>query len=194
MTDAPPTGAALQAMIARYRGKIRGRPDASEIVVPGPGEESVWDYPRPPRVEAAPERVRVDFAGRTIADSARALRVVETAGAPVYYIPRDDVAMDCLEPAAGWSLCEWKGIARYWDLVAGDRRSEAAAWSYPDPLTDLGQGYERLRDHLAFYPGRVDTCWLDDEPVTAQPGGFYGGWVTPRIVGPIKGLPGSEGW
>lgn len=194
MADAAPTGASLQAMIAHYRGMVRGRPDASEIVAPGPDEESVWDYPRPPRLETAPQRVRVEFAGMTIADSAHALRVVETAGAPVYYVPPADVAMGCLEPAAGWSLCEWKGVARYWDLVVGSRSSEAAAWSYPDPLTDLGQGYERLRDHLAFYPALVDACWLDEERVEPQPGGFYGGWVTRRIVGPMKGVPGSEGW
>ncbi len=136
----------------------------------------------------------MEFAGLAVADSRRALRVVETAGAPVYYLPPADVVLGCLVPAEGWSLCEWKGVARYWDLVVGDWRSDAAAWSYPDPLTDLGQGYDRLRDYLAFYPDRVDACWLGDERVSPQPGGFYGGWVTSRIVGPLKGVPGSQDW
>lgn len=194
MTQAIPSGPELWKLVAHYRSVDRGRPDPAEIVSPGPGQESVWDYPRPPRVETVVSRVQVEFSGTTIAESGRALRVVETSGAPVYYVPPDDVLAGCLEPAEGWSLCEWKGVARYWDLVVGERRSEAAAWSYPDPFTDLGQGYERLRDYLAFYPGRVDACWLDEEPVAPQPGGFYGGWVTPSIVGPIKGVPGSEGW
>ena len=194
MTGPKPTDVEQRQLVAHYRSVRRGRPAPQEIVAPGPGEESVWDFPRPPRVEPVAQRVRVEFAATTIADSSRALRVVETAGAPVYYLPPADVAPGCLTPADGWSLCEWKGVARYWDLVVGDRRSDAAAWSYPDPLTDLGQGYERLRDYLAFYPDRVDACWLDDERISPQPGGFYGGWVTRSIVGPMKGIPGSEDW
>lgn len=194
MTRPLPSKSELFAMVARYRTVDRNRPAPTEIVAPGPGQESVWDYPRPPRVETVSQRVHLEFAGKSIADSTRALRVVETAGAPVYYLPPADVAMDCLAPAEDWSLCEWKGVARYWDLEVAGKRSAQAAWSYPDPLTDLGQGYERIKDHLAFYPARVDACWLDDEPVSAQPGRFYGGWVTRRIVGPIKGEHGSEGW
>ena len=194
MTSPPPNDSELQRRVAHFRAIPRGRPAPEAILSPGPGQESVWDYPRPPRVEKVPHRARIEFAGVTIADSTEALRVVETAGAPVYYLPPTDVAMDYLLPTKQWSLCEWKGIARYWDVAVGDRRSENAAWSYPDPLTDLGQGYERIADHLAFYPGRVDACWLDDERVEPQPGGFYGGWVTSRIVGPIKGVPGSETW
>ena len=192
--SSPPVGEELQAAVAHYRNKQRGRPAPEDITAPGSGQESVWDYPRPPRVERVAEPIRVEFAGVSVADSRWALRVVETAGAPVYYLPPEDVATDFLEPAEGWSLCEWKGIARYWDVVAGARRAKSAAWSYPDPLTDLGCGYERLRDYLAFYPGRVDACWLGDERVQSQPGGFYGGWVTRSIVGPMKGVPGSEGW
>jgi uncharacterized protein (DUF427 family) len=150
----------------------------------------VWDYPRPPRVEAVPERVRVIVGGVAIADSLHAMRVLETAGAPVYYIPSSDIRMDLLEPSMHGSVCEWKGAAAYHSLVLGDRRIEDVAWSYPRPKP----GFEAIRDHLAFYAGKVDEAWVGDEPASPQPGGFYGGWVTGRIVGPIKGEPGSWGW
>jgi len=161
-----------------------------ERVVPGPGQESVWDYPRPPRVEAVPERLRVVVDGELLADTTRGFRVLETAGAPVYYIPPDDVRMERLEPGPRRSLCEWKGTARYYAYAAGSRRIEDVAWSYPDPTA----GYEAIRGCLAFYAGRVDEAWVGDERATPQPGDFYGGWVTSRIVGPIKGGPGSLGW
>ena len=161
-----------------------------EREIPGPGQESVWDYPRPPRVEAVPERLRVVVDGETIADTVRGLRVLETAGAPVYYIPSSDVRMDRLEASSHRSVCEWKGAAGYLTYVGPTRRIEDVAWSYPSP----DPGYEAIAGHLAFYAGRVDEAWVGDERATPQPGGFYGGWVTSRIVGPIKGVPGSWGW
>jgi len=172
----------------RWRRLPRRRP--AEVVTPGPGQESVWDYPRPPRLEPARRRVRVEVAGAVVAESDRALRVCETAGPPVYYVPRADVRAELLVASPRTSLCEWKGRARYWTLRVGERVAEDAAWEYPEPDAD----YAVLRDHLAFYPERVDACWLDDERVAPQPGDFYGGWVTADVVGPFKGEPGSEGW
>jgi uncharacterized protein (DUF427 family) len=167
------------------------RPGPADRVVPGPGQESVWDYPRPPRVEAVPERLRVIVDGEILAETTRGYRVLETAGAPVYYIPPDDVRMDRLTASPHTSVCEWKGVAAYWAYeVPGGRRIDNIAWSYPSPEP----GYEAIRDHLAFYAGRVDEAWVGDERATPQPGRFYGGWVTSRIVGPIKGGPGSFGW
>jgi uncharacterized protein (DUF427 family) len=151
----------------------------------------VWDYPRPPRVEPVAARVRVVIGGIVVADSTRALRVLETAGAPVYYVPPADVRMDLLRPSAGSSVCEWKGTASYWSLAAPAGPPVAdIAWSYEQP----SHGYEAIAGHLAFYAGRVDEAWVGDERATPQPGGFYGGWVTSRVVGPIKGEPGSWGW
>jgi uncharacterized protein (DUF427 family) len=160
-------------------------------IEPGPGQESVWDYPRPPRVEAVPERIRVIVDGIDLASSARALRVLETAGAPVYYLPRDDVRMDLLVSTERRTTCEWKGDARYFAIVTpGGRVVPSAAWSYEQPLP----GYEAIAGHLAFYAWAVDEAWVGDERATPQPGHFYGGWVTSKIVGPIKGEPGSQGW
>ena len=159
-------------------------------IVPGPGQESVWDYPRPPRVEPVPERIRVVVDGIDIADSTDAFRVLETAGAPVYYVPPEDVRMDLLRANTRRTFCEWKGEATYHTLVVPTREIPDIAWSYPDP----NPGYEAIRDHLAFYASRVDEARVGDEQATPQPGGFYGGWVTSKIVGPIKGEPGSAGW
>jgi uncharacterized protein (DUF427 family) len=161
-----------------------------EPVIPKSGQESVWDYPRPPRLEPTGKRIKVEFAGVVIADTARAYRVLETSHPPVYYIPPDDIRMDYLEPAAGDSWCEWKGKGKYYDIVVGNERSESAAWYYPDP----SESFAAIRDYVAFYAGRVDACHVDDEKVTPQPGGFYGGWITRDIVGPFKGIPGSMGW
>lgn len=158
---------------------------------PGPGQESVWDYPRPPRVEPATRLVTIWFAGEIVTRTDRALRVLETAGAPTYYIPAEDIRLDLLRPAAGrGTWCEWKGSAAYFDLVLGDAVSEHAAWTYPRP----SPSYRQLADHYSFYPAATDGCYLDDEPVRPQPGGFYGGWVTDDIVGPIKGEAGTEHW
>lgn len=152
--------------------------------------ESVDAYPRPPLVERVPWRIRVVFGGRTIVDTTAAWRVCETYHPPVYYLPPGDVAAGALEPAGGGSWCEWKGSAAYWDVVGEGARAPRAAWSYPDPTPR----FEGIRDHVAVYPGRMDACYVGDDRVTAQPGGFYGGWITPEIVGPIKGAPGTEGW
>jgi uncharacterized protein (DUF427 family) len=173
---------------ARWRRALRERPPA--IVPPGPGQESVWDYPRPPRVEPVAARVAVEHAGVAVADTRRALRVLETAGAPTYYLPTEDVRTELLEPAPHTTLCEWKGLASYWTLRIGDERVRDAAWSYrrPDPH------YAALRGHFAFHAGRVDTCTVGGERVTPQPGAYYGGWITRAVVGPFKGGPGTESW
>lgn len=165
--------------------------DRPARIEPGPGQESVWDYPRPPRVEPVAERVRVVVAGIDIASSTSALRVVETAGAPVYYVPPAEVRLDLLRPTDHVTACEWKGAATYWSIALPERRAiPNAAWSYRDPLP----GYAAIRDHLAFYVWAVDEAWVGDERATPQPGHFYGGWITSRIVGPFKGGPGSNGW
>ena len=153
-------------------------------------KESVWDYPRPPRVEPVGRQVRVELGGETIAESARALRVLETASPPTIYMPREDVRMELLRAAKGTSFCEWKGTASYFDAIAGQRVRPRAAWTYPEPKT----GFQGIRDWISFYAGRVDAAYLDDERVTPQPGDFYGGWITAEIEGPFKGEPGSEGW
>ena len=158
--------------------------------IPGPGQESVWDYPRPPRIEPVPERIRVVVDGVAIADSTHAVRVLETAGPPAYYVPPADVRTDLLAPSPHSTFCEWKGQAAYHTLTLGGRTIHNVAWSYPQPLP----GYEAIRDHLAFYAGLVDEAWVGDERATPQPGRYYGGWVTSRIVGPFKGEPGSSGW
>jgi uncharacterized protein (DUF427 family) len=159
-------------------------------LTPGPGQESVWDYPRPPRLEAVPERIRVIIDGRTVADTTHAFRVVETAGAPVYYLPPSDIDLSLLRATDRSSVCEWKGSASYFDYASGDRSIPGVAWSYHEPK----RGFEAIADHLAFYASRVDEAWVGDERATPQPGGFYGGWVTSRIVGPMKGEPGSSRW
>ncbi len=159
-------------------------------VDPGPGQESVWDYPRPPRLEDSDKRIEVVFGGVTIADTARAKRVLETSHPPVYYVPPEDVRMEHLSLAGGTSFCEWKGAARYYDVSAGGQVARRAAWFYPDPVP----AYASLKDHVAFYPSRMDACYVDGERVRAQEGDFYGGWITSDIAGPFKGAPGTWGW
>jgi uncharacterized protein (DUF427 family) len=149
--------------------------------------ESVWDYPRPPRVEPSAARVVVELDGQVLADTRHSLRVLETSHPPVYYIPAADVRTDRLrESARRFTWCEFKGAARYYD--AGNH--VAVAWSYPSPSA----GYEAIAGHLAFYPGRVDVATVDSEQVKAQPGDFYGGWITSGVTGPFKGGPGTMGW
>lgn len=157
---------------------------------PGPGQESVWGYPRPPRVEPVHGRVTVELNGRMLVDTTRALRVLETSHPPTVYVPRSDVASGALRDAEGTSFCEFKGRVGYLDVVAGDVVAARAAWYYPSP----SRGFEQLIDHVAIYPGRMDRCTLDGDVVTAQEGDFYGGWITPRVVGPFKGAPGTWGW
>lgn len=157
---------------------------------PGPGQESVWDYPRPPRVEAETQRVTVTLGGVRIVDTVGAVRVLETSHPPVYYVPRSDVVPGALEPAAGDSWCEFKGRARYLTVSGGDAVAPRSAWYYPRPTP----GFEILADLVAIYPSAMDECTVGGEVVTAQEGDFYGGWITSRVVGPFKGAPGTMGW
>lgn len=162
---------------------------------PGPGQESVWDYPRPPLLEPVGETVRVVFGGREIVRTDRALQVKETSHPPTVYVPPGDVAAGVLRARPETSGCEWKGRAVYFDVVVGGPQTggavaEKAAWAYPAPRAP----YAALADHVAFYPAAMDACWIGDDRVEPQPGGFYGGWVTPRVAGPFKGAPGTWGW
>lgn len=152
--------------------------------------ESVWEYPRPPRLEPSPLLIRVSFGGQCIAESARTYRVLETSHPPVFYIPPQDVLDGVLERASRSSFCEWKGSASYFDVVVGERREAAAAWTYPSPSAP----FARIQDYIAFYPSRMDECSVDGEAIVAQPGDFYGGWITSEIEGPFKGGPGTGGW
>lgn len=154
--------------------------------------ESVWEYPRPPRMEPCARRVRVVLGGVVVADSTAALRILETSHPPGIYVPPGDIAAGALRPSrARRTMCEWKGMAAYFDVVGGEGRVErAAAWAYPEPVPQ----YAGLRDHVSFYPGRMDACFLDEEEVQAQEGDFYGGWRTADITGPFKGGPGTRGW
>ena len=153
--------------------------------------ESVWDYPRPPRLEPAPRRIRIVHGGVVIADTTRALRILETSHPPVYYIPPADIAMRYIQPSPRrQSFCEFKGLAAYWNLAVGEHVSQDAAWSYPQP----SPAYSALRDCLAFYASKVDECSVDGEIVIPQPGDFYGGWITSHVKGPFKGAPGTMGW
>jgi uncharacterized protein (DUF427 family) len=141
-------------------------------------------------VEPVRDRVRVEFAGIVLAESTRALRVCETSSPPAYYIPKDDVLMQHMEPSARRTFCEWKGEASYWSVRVGSRFAKDAAWSYPEP----DEGFESIRDYLAFLPRRMDACYVGEYRVLPQPGLYYGGWITPELVGPFKGIPGSETW
>ncbi len=153
-------------------------------------KESVWDYPRPPRVEPCSARVRVEFGGETVADSVRAYRLLETSHPPTYYIPPEDIRREFLRANARRTFCEFKGSASYWDLVTRERASVAAAWSYASPAG----AYSMLRDHVAFYAHKADACFVGEERVQAQEGDFYGGWITSEITGPFKGAAGTRGW
>jgi uncharacterized protein (DUF427 family) len=159
-------------------------------IAPGPGQESVWDYPRPPRVEASGQRVVVRLGGVVVVDTRDALRVLETSHPPTYYLPRSAFPPGALSAAGGSSVCEYKGRAAYLDVHAGGVVAQRAAWTYPSPLP----GYEVLADHIALYPAAMDRCEVDGEFVEPQQGGFYGGWITSRVVGPFKGGPGTLGW
>ena len=174
---------------ARDHWRWRGDTRPPFAIAPGPGQESVWDYPRPPRLAPDTREVVVHWEGREVVRTRRAIRVLETAHPPSFYLPWDDVARELLKPAGGGSFCEWKGPARYWDLVDGDAREAGVAWSYPQPLA----GAEPLAACVAFYASRVE-CFVDGARVLPQPGAFYGGWITPELVGPFKGDPGSSGW
>lgn len=159
-------------------------------IAPQPGQESVWDYPRPPRVEPTARHIKVVFGGLVLAETRAAHRVLETSHPPVYYIPPADIQMQYLTRTANSSFCEFKGSAAYYTVAAGGKVAENAAWFYPRP----DRGFEAIANAVAFYPGLMDACYVDGELVTPQPGGFYGGWITSDVVGPFKGGPGSWGW
>ena len=157
---------------------------------PGPGQESVWDYPRPPRVEHTSERVVIRLGGQIIVDTTDAVRVLETSHPPVYYVPRSHFVEGSLSSSAGASFCEFKGSAKYLSISGGDQFAEKSAWYYPSPT----RGFEDLVNRVAVYPSRMDSCEVAGETVEPQAGDFYGGWITSRVVGPFKGEPGTLGW
>lgn len=159
-------------------------------IEPRDGQESVWDYPRPPKLEGTTKRIQVFFAGALLADSIRGWRVLETSHPPVYYLPPEDIRMAYLRPAEGGSWCEWKGQAAYFDVVIEGKIAPKAAWSYPRP----SPRFVNIQDHIAFYAWAMDRCLVDGEIVRPQPGNFYGGWITDDIVGPFKGGSGTSGW
>jgi uncharacterized protein (DUF427 family) len=177
------------AELGRQGFTHRGGKRPSFAAEPGPGQESVWDYPRPPRVVADTREVVVSALGMEIARTRAALRVLETSHPPTFYLPRNDVKMAYLVPAGGGSRCEWKGEASYFDIVVAEQRLARVAWSYERPFDDAAP----LAGHLAFYASHVEAT-VGGQRVLAQPGRFYGGWITPELAGPFKGEPGSEGW
>ncbi len=157
---------------------------------PEAGQESVWAFPRPAVAEATSAHLVIRHRGLIVAETRRAIRTLETSHPPSYYIPRHDIAPDALRAAGGGSYCEWKGEARYWDVVIGDIVLPRVGWSYPVPTP----AFALLRDHVAFYAAPFDHCSVDGETVAPQAGGFYGGWITSRLAGPFKGGPGTQGW
>ena len=161
-----------------------------DIAANGKPVESVWDYPRPPRLERVPWRVRVVHDGATIVNAPEAIRVLETSQPPAYYVAAKFVDLPLLQRSEHRTCCEWKGVADYADIVAGDRRVTDACWTYPSPTGP----FEAIRGHWAFYAQKADECWIDDERVTSNEGSFYGGWVTANVTGPFKGAPGTSHW
>lgn len=164
---------------------MRPRPDPR-----GPGQESVWDYPRPAVAQRSDRHIRIVHAGIVVADTHAAIRTIETSHPPSWYIPPDAVTRDLLRPSSRRSFCEWKGEARYWHVDVGGSTFADVAWSYPDPTP----AFASLRDHIAFYAAPFDLCTIDGERVRPQPGGFYGGWITADLAGPFKGVEGSRFW
>lgn len=159
-------------------------------IEPGPGQESVWDYPRPPACAPTDDRIRVLHQGRIVADSTAAWRVLETSHPPTFYVPRDDIDTSLLVPTRATSMCEWKGRATYWSLEIDGRLTVDMAWSYEAPT----QRFAAIAGHLAFYAQALDECWVGDERVEPSPGMFYGGWITSSVVGPFKGAAGTLHW
>ncbi len=162
----------------------------SQRIEPKPGQESVWDYPRPPRLEACAKQIQVIFNGVTIADTSNSYRLLETSHPPFYYIPPEDIQMSYLKPSSAGSFCEWKGLANYYNIAVGERVMEQAAWYYAQPVST----FAAIKDYVAFYPRKMDACYVNGELVVAQEGDFYGGWITSDIVGPFKGGVGTWGW
>ena len=180
----------MASRTARQGPRAEAGADAPSAAVPRAGRESVWDYPRPPRLERVKDRLRVVLDGEVLAETEQGWRVLETSHPPTYYFPPTAVRRDLLVPAPGRTLCEFKGPAHYWTAETGGRRVERVAWSYPDPW---GR-FRPITDHFAFYASRVDACWVGDDPVHPQEGDFYGGWITDRVAGPFKGAPGTRFW
>ncbi len=154
---------------------------------PAPGQESVWDYPRPPAIEPCERLIEIRGPDGLIAKSEQGYRVLETASPPTVYLPSSAVDWSAFVEAPGHSFCEWKGGAKYWALA--DDPATVVAWAYPEPA----RAFAAIADQVSFYPGRVE-CYLDGERVRPQPGGFYGGWITDDIAGPFKGEPGTLHW
>ena len=159
-------------------------------IEPKAGQESVWDYPRPPKLEPTNKHLKIIFNNKIIAETKRAFRVLETSHPPVYYFPPEDVRTEFLTKAAGESFCEWKGRAGYYDLQVGEKSVANAAWFYANPAAS----FAKIKNHIAFYPSKMDACYINDELVKTQEGDFYGGWITSDIVGPFKGGAGTWGW
>ena len=160
-------------------------------IQPGPGQESVWDYPRPPRLEKFSGKIRIQHLGITLAESKKTYRVLETSHPPVYYIPQEDIEMQYLRKNVQRNtFCEWKGLAAYYDWIGEGREISRIAWFYPKP----SKKFEKITDYLAFYPSKLEACYVNEELVKAQEGDFYGGWITSNIVGPFKGPEGTWGW
>jgi uncharacterized protein (DUF427 family) len=151
--------------------------------------EDVQSYPRPPALEPVPQRIIIRLGGMLVADTTRAFRVLETHHAPTYYLPPGDITAT-LRPIPGSSYCEWKGVARYFDVLSGDKIASRAAWAYDRPTA----GFAGIAGCVAFYAGQMDEAWVGDLRVIPQPGDFYGGWVTPNLDGRIKGAPGTLHW
>lgn len=177
----------IQAAQAAWRFRGQSRPAGA--IEPGPGQESVWDYPRPPTIMDDSRLVQVRLGDTLIAETRAAKRVLETASPPTFYLPPASVHAAYLRPETGSSFCEWKGVASYFSVCVGNDCAEHAAWCYHEPRGP----FSAIKDYLAFYPSRVG-CYVDGERVRAQAGGFYGGWITAEIVGPFKGEPGTGGW
>ncbi len=154
------------------------------------GEESVWDYPRPPKMEKATKHLKIFHGKHTIADTIRPFRILETSHPPVYYFPPENVSMQFLKENNYTTRCEWKGEAKYYDMEIDGKLIKNVAWTYPN----INKRYKEMEDYIAFYPGKFAACYVNGEPVQAQQGDFYGGWITSEIVGPFKGPPGTWGW
>ncbi len=166
------------------------QPQKKNRIEPKAGQESVWDYPRPPRLEEFSGRIEVFYQDLKIVDTTSSYRVLETSHPPVYYLPPEDIQMQYLVPEEGSSFCEWKGVAKYYNLVAKDNLVSKIGWYYPEPTAE----FMPITNHIAFYAGLMSACYINGEVVTPQPGGFYGGWITGNIVGPFKGEAGTWGW
>lgn len=169
--------------------KYNGDERPSFAKQPEPGQESVWDYPRPPDLKPDSRQVEVKLAGNLIASTNKAVRVLETASPPTFYLPPGDVNTELLSAVGGDSYCEWKGKASYWAITAGEQSVEHGAWSYENPTPN----FSSIKGFYSFYPAKLE-CYVGAERVEPQPGGFYGGWMTSEIAGPVKGEPGTGGW